>query len=213
MDSQASAERPDPVERGELCRLYEIAIQEYRFQVNLNWDRTKFFFTLNSALVAAAAALIKLGGSATSYFFIALLFGIGALTSWIGKKTTQRGHDYYRNTRWKKTVIEDQLGLHQPLKGYEQPTNLAIGSTLGQQEHYGILHSPAPTGGRPRRGSITSGVVRIFVAFAIADVFGALVSICELGYMEKDFGPRDPQEALHLTTFLPPDRLPISESV
>jgi hypothetical protein len=169
--------------RRELWHLYEIAIDEYRFQVQLNWDRTKFFFTLNSAIVAAAAALIKLGESETSYFYIALLFGTGALTSWMGKKTARRGHEYYRNTRWKKTVIEDRLGLHHPLKDYEEFTTLAIASTRGQQEHQRILHGPASKGDRLRSGSITHGVVWIFIAFTIADFLGTMISLYELGSM------------------------------
>jgi hypothetical protein len=170
-------------QRRELWQLYEIAIEEYRFQVRLNWDRTKFFFTLNSALVAAAAALIKLGESEISYFYVALLFGTGALTSWMGKKAVQRGHEYYRNTRWKKTVIEDQLGLHKPLDGYQEHTTLAIGTTIGQQEHQKVLHSAVSKGDRLRSGSIISGVVRIFVVFAVADLLGAAVSLYEMGSM------------------------------
>lgn len=171
----------DEQRRHELWQLYEIAVEEYRFQVRLNWDRTKFFFTLNSALVAAAAALIKLGGSEISYFYISLLFLTGALASWIGKKAVQRGHAYYRNTRWKKTVIEDQLGLHRALEAYQVHTTLAIGSTRGQQEHQTILHGSASKGDQLRPGTVIAGVVRIFAVFVLADLLGALVSLYELG--------------------------------
>ena len=41
--------------------LYKIAVEEYRFQVKLNWDRTAYHLTLSSGLIAIAVGLLKVG--------------------------------------------------------------------------------------------------------------------------------------------------------
>src|SRR6185295_16228595 len=42
-----------------LLKVYGAAIDEYRFNVKLTWDRTKFFLLLNSGLIAAGVGLFK----------------------------------------------------------------------------------------------------------------------------------------------------------
>lgn len=44
---------PDPEKQ------YGHVLAEYRFQVLLNWDRTKHYFTFNTVLFGAAVALYK----------------------------------------------------------------------------------------------------------------------------------------------------------
>ena len=50
--------RQDQAIRAELIRLYEIAVEEYRFQVQLNWNRAQYLLGFNTAVIAAGAALI-----------------------------------------------------------------------------------------------------------------------------------------------------------
>jgi hypothetical protein len=40
-----------------LLELYKAAVEEYRFQVNLNWDRSKFYLVLNPGLITALLVL------------------------------------------------------------------------------------------------------------------------------------------------------------
>ncbi len=94
-----------------LIDLYKIAIDEYRFEVKLNWDRTVFYLTLNSGLIAIATGLLKVEGRSFLNLIVAGVFFIGLCVSWIGIRRVRRGHDYYRRTIVKKTLLEDRLGV------------------------------------------------------------------------------------------------------
>src|SRR5438067_7519630 len=122
-----------------LFDLYRIAIEEYRFQVRLNWDRTAYHLTLNSGLVAVAVGLLKVGSAPVVDLFVAGVFLIGLLVSLIGRLTIRTGHGYYRLTVVKKTLLEDQLGLTRSFEGYEGHLTPAIGTTTSQKEELQIL--------------------------------------------------------------------------
>jgi hypothetical protein len=49
-----------PPSREDLLNLYGKALDEYRFQVRLNWDRTQYFLALDLGILAAAAGLVRL---------------------------------------------------------------------------------------------------------------------------------------------------------
>jgi len=129
----------EPLSNEDLFALYKIALEEYRFQVRLNWDRTTYHLTLSSGLIAVAAGLLKLGTASPVNLAVAGVFLIGMCVSVIGIKTIRKGHTYYRNIIVKKTLLEDQLGLMKPLEGYAAKPTLAVGTTVGQNEHIQIL--------------------------------------------------------------------------
>jgi fucose permease len=131
---------PLDLSKDDLLTLYKIALEEYRFQVRLNWDRTTYHLTLSSGLIAIAAGLLKFGPASPVNLAVAGVFFIGMCVSAIGIKTIRTGHDYYRHTIVKKTVLEDQLGLTKPLEGYSAKLTLAVGTTVGQNEHLKILN-------------------------------------------------------------------------
>lgn len=56
----------------QLFDLYRIALDEYRFQVRLNWDRATYHFSLSSALMAIAAGLVRFEGPSLSNLAVAL---------------------------------------------------------------------------------------------------------------------------------------------
>lgn len=57
----------DELPREELWRQYAHALDEYRFQVQLNWDRTKYLLTLDIGVIPAGTALLGLPrGSGTA---------------------------------------------------------------------------------------------------------------------------------------------------
>lgn len=148
-----------------LLQLYQHALEEYRFEVKLAWDRAKFYVVLNSALVTATAGLLK-AEQACSLPLMGVLI-VGLLSSLMGRATIRRGHDYYRRTIYKKTLIEDQLGLHAklPVNACENAT-LAISTTLGQGTVQEILQN---TGNwlnrRLRRWSITWNLIALMWTF------------------------------------------------
>ena len=49
---------PDP-SRDDLWRLYTHAVEEYRFQVSLNWQRLQYFMGLNVAVLSVGAGLLR----------------------------------------------------------------------------------------------------------------------------------------------------------
>jgi len=157
--------------------LYRIAIDEYRFQVRLNWDRTAYHLTLNSALIAVAVGLLKVGSTPVVDLFVAGVFLIGLLVSLIGRQTIRKGHEYYRHTVVKKTLLEDQLGLTKSFEGYEGRLTPAIGTTTSQQEELQILHNTEEWLKRPLRGSITGWISFILLLFCLANALGIAGSL------------------------------------
>jgi hypothetical protein len=160
----------------QLLELYKIAIDEYRFEVKLNWDRTVFYLTLNSGLIAIATGLLKVEGRSFMNLVVAGVFFIGLCISVIGIRSVRKGHDYYRRTIVKKTVLEDRLGLTKPSEP-GGPT-LAVGTTAGQDETMQILHNTEKWLSRPlRKSHITWALVAILFLFSAANIFGIVASI------------------------------------
>jgi hypothetical protein len=169
---------PEPLSNDDLFTLYKIALDEYRFQVRLNWDRTTYHLTLSSGLITIAAGLLKLGTPSPVNLAVAAMFFIGMCVSAIGIKTILKGHTYYRHTIIKKTILEDQLGLTKPLEGYAAKPTLAVGTTIGQNEHLQILNNTQAWLKRGHRfSSITPWIVAILVLFVIANGAGVAWSL------------------------------------
>lgn len=169
---------PELLSTEQLLTLYKIALEEYRFQVRLNWDRTAYHLTLNSGLVAIATGLLKFGSASPVNLAVAAVFFIGMCASAIGIKTIRKGHEYYRRTLVKKTLLEDQLGLTKPLEGYTAGPTLAVGTTVGQNEHLQILHNTEEWLKHPHRvTSITSWIVGILILFFLASAAGIAGSL------------------------------------
>jgi hypothetical protein len=112
--SRPAPEFPDAID------LYRVAMDEYRFQVNLNWQRTQHWFTINIAIPGAAIGLLRIAKGGT-FFLVAAIFLCGALACAVAviASATQRG--YYRAIRDHKGRIETWMGLGE----------LAIVTTVG----------------------------------------------------------------------------------
>jgi hypothetical protein len=109
---------PDQCSRAELFDLYKLAIDEYRFEVRLNWDRSMYYITFNTGIVAVGAGLLKLGDNGIVNLFVAGIFILGCCSSVMGILAIRKGHQYYRRSVYKKTLIEDVLGLATPISEY-----------------------------------------------------------------------------------------------
>ena len=97
---------PELLSTEQLLTLYKIALEEYRFQVRLNCDRTAYHLTLNSGLVAIATGLLKFGSASPVNLAVAAVFFIGMCASAIGIKTIRKGHEYYRHPRRRFTKYD-----------------------------------------------------------------------------------------------------------
>jgi len=169
---------PESLPNDLLLDLYKIAVEEYRFEVRLNWDRTAYYLTLNSGLITIAAGLLKIGGAPVVNFVVAGVFSIGLLSSFIGIRNILKGHEYYRRTVVKKTLLEEQIGLNKPVEGHPAGLTLAVGTTVGQNEHLQILHNTEKWVARfPRLRSVTVGIIGILGLFCAANVLGIVLSV------------------------------------
>jgi hypothetical protein len=167
----------DPT-REQLHDLYKIAIEEYRFEVRLGWDRANYFLVLNSAILAVATGLLKAENPPVVYIFISLLFFFGATTSIAGALSIAKAHEYYRKTIVKKTVIEECLGLNNGLPEMHESFNLAIGTTRGQNDRMMILNDPEKWVARPqRKSSITFLLTVILWTMAAVNGIGIGASV------------------------------------
>jgi hypothetical protein len=169
---------PQEPSRDELFKLYQIAIDEYRFEVKLNSDRSIHYVVFNSAVLTAATGLLKIGGSPHLNLFVALVFGTGACTAWLGARSIRKGHEYYHRAVYKKTLLEELLGLTAVLKDYPTAT-LAIGTTAGQADIHTILRDPSAwlAAETPKRGSITHAGIIVLRLLLAANIAGMLAAV------------------------------------
>ncbi|HVZ82270.1 MAG TPA: hypothetical protein VG893_01250 [Terracidiphilus sp.] len=158
-----------------LLDLYKIAVEEYRFEVRLGWDRTMYFLVLNSAVLSVATGLLKLDGPPLVDIFIALLFAFGLGTSLVGSKSIAKAHEYYRRTIVRKTIIEECIGLNSRLPNIPSSLDLTIATTSGQEDRFKILSDPEKWIKRSRRiGTITFGLQLILWGMALVDCLGII---------------------------------------
>ena len=145
--------RQDQASRSELIRLYEIAVEEYRFQVQLNWNRAQYLLGFNTAVIAAGAALIKLNGSKKADPLIAGIFVVGLVTAIMSTSATYMQHGYYRSARDRMRALGERL-------------------VLGEAA---VTTTPGMRGALPRRlGKMQTILYTLFVVVAVVNVIGIL---------------------------------------
>lgn len=109
--------------------LYRMAIEDDRYQVQLNWDRLKFFLVLNASILAAAVGLFRASAGWTGRSLVAILLGVGAVSALLGFRASRAGKLYHRSAILKKTLLERRLGLLEPVEGVSgDEAILALGS-------------------------------------------------------------------------------------
>jgi hypothetical protein len=158
-----------PLQRPDLQKQYELVLQEYRFQVQLNWDRAKHFLIFNTAVLAAAVALYKSGATSVAKLGVAALLTLSAINSFVGRHTVDEGHKIYRDIRSTKTRLEKLLGLG----------NLAIQSTAGMKREHDEAPEGTPGTGKTRKTAITFQLQALLVLIAVFSALGAGYAVCE----------------------------------
>ena len=163
-----------------LLDLYRVAIDEYRFEVRLGWERTSQLLTLDSGLLAANVGLIQLGddkGRLGSAALVAVVGLLGVGVSLLGILIVIASRAYYERTKVKKTFVEKRLGLLQPHPDHASAlTNLAVTTTEGMADVDAMLEDPeawlAHRHFRWRRRTITNYTAWLFALLAV--VHGAV---------------------------------------
>lgn len=118
---------PEQLNQETLFQLYKVSIEEYRFQVNLNWQRSQYYFVLNAALIAAGGSLFGIQ-SDRGRPFAAVLFLIGLVAVVLGVLVTHTQHLYYREARDKLKLLQQRLGLGE----WGISTTASMGSRYGR---------------------------------------------------------------------------------
>lgn len=167
-----------PPRDNQLFDLYKMAVDEYRFEVKLGWDRTMYYMVFNVGIFSVGTGLLRLESAPLGYWLIAAIFFLGICTSLIACIAIRKGHQYYRRAVVKKTVLEDILGLTCRLADYPTHHTLAVGTTTGQAEHFQILHDPDHwVTRRLRRGSIMYWLSTILLLLAITNLGGVAAAV------------------------------------
>lgn len=147
--------------REDLRKQYELVLQEYRFQVLLNWDRAKHFLIFNAGLFAAAVALYKSGATAMAKVGIAVLLVLCAANSIVGRHAVGEGHRMYRAIRGTKTKLEkalrigdyaisDRTWLHAvPVPSPTQTTGRTTAATKSRHNEHGSRNRACFQGSAP----------------------------------------------------------------
>jgi hypothetical protein len=96
---------PEP----ELREQYRLAVEEYRFQVGLNWRRSEYFFVLNVGVLVAGATL--LASDKAPRALVGLVFMLGALLASLSFLANDTQSGYYHAARDLKKRLEERLDL------------------------------------------------------------------------------------------------------
>jgi len=164
--------------RPELLDLYKIAIDEYRFEVTLNWQRAQYYLALNAAVLTVATGLLKLADDEW-WLFVAALFGVGVQTARVASKAIVQGHEYYRQAVYKKTLIEYLLGRLQRIRGFaHDAANLGIATTRGMAETASILEDPETWIRRKSKPhTVTTAMLNVMRLFTVINAAGIIFSV------------------------------------
>lgn len=112
----------DDDRREDLRALYTIAVEEYRFQVQLNNQRFQWNVALDVALLTIGTGLLRLGDEAAGGTLLTfLVFVVGAALAAATAMSHARQVDYQHRARSQATKIAAELGL----------SEYAVESTLG----------------------------------------------------------------------------------
>lgn len=174
-----TAEDKAKAQRELLLKVYDAALGEYRFNVQLVWDRTKFFLVLSAGLIGAGVGLIKVTeSSALESLFLAFFFLFSITITNCGLETLALGKRYYREAIFTKTLAERELGLLEQLPGLKDPrANLSIAVTDGQRNHRAILAGEGPnTASQISSGSVVHSVRTIFLMVIFIEVLGLIIA-------------------------------------
>lgn len=178
MSSRKISQQYDP----NIFDLYKIAIEEYRFEVRLNWDRTRYYLALNAVIVGVGAGLLRLGTDLGASVFVAFVFTIGIISAWLGVQSIKRGHEYFLRTVIHKTLLEHYLGLlekRQTTLSHEH--NWSLATTFDMAEVNPILHSPHEWLRKnvlPKH-SITRYMSILLILIAMIDAVGMVFAISQ----------------------------------
>ena len=172
--------------------LYKIVVEEYRFQVNLNWDRNKFYVLLNSGLIATSCGLLRIPGFGFAQFLTAPLFILGMLAAYLGYQTLIKGIEYRRRITIKKAQLEQEIGI--PLIDTTQGMREVL--QMNSEELAAYVTKP------PRIGTINYFLAALFIFLIVLNAisFAATFVTALLSVISNTFTSFTQQSAISLSS-------------
>jgi len=132
----------------------------------LNWDRSKFYDLLNSALITATCGLLRLPSFKFAEFLTVPLFLLGLLVAWLGYKTLIKGIEYRRRVVLKKAQLENELAKYS--------TIIPINTTAGMREARSAIDDEEFINRPPRIGTISYFLACLFILLMIINGFALI---------------------------------------
>lgn len=172
----------DKQRRELLLTVYKAAVDEYRFNINLNWERTKFFLTLISSLIAVGVGLMRVSqGSAPTSFFLILYFVLTLWISVLAIKSLEKGKEYTQEAVYTKTLVERELGLLNRLTDFDDvEATLSIAPTRGMRDVLAVISRKKlredPAYPFINTGSVVSLIRSVVYFMMVIELIGALVA-------------------------------------
>jgi hypothetical protein len=141
--------------REELLDLYKIAVDEYRFQVSLNWDRSKYFLAFNTAVIGVGTGLVNAGRTLATPLLVGI-FAVGLASAALSAVAVRLQHGYYHSTRDRMLSLATQLGI----------------------EGLGVATTPGARGERntfvTRAGKVQNILYTLLFVAAVVDLLGMI---------------------------------------
>jgi hypothetical protein len=128
---------------------YRVAVEEYRFQAQFNWQRSQYLLGFNALILAAGVGLKAPAGQLAM-----LVFGLGFAAAVLSAIAVWTQHGYYRVARAHLQRVEVTLSL---------PSDLRLDTT-------------SKLGGRKRLVSVNQIVYLLLAAMAVANAVGAYLA-------------------------------------
>lgn len=148
--------------------LYKMAIDEYRFEVNLSWESVKFFTTLNIGILGFGLTLLGLEQLSPKWI-VAPIFVIGILLSILSIVTRVQYRKYYLETILIKKKLENVLNLSDlaisPTEFVDQPSKGLYNKEAWMKKHTRSIKT------------VTFCHYLVLSSFIVAHLFGIYVSL------------------------------------
>lgn len=167
----ANSDKADELEQKKLLlEIYKIHVDEYRYNVSLTWDRTRYLLTLNSTLTVAALTLFRFAEQPVEYLFLGTIFFVTILTSWYSVQVAILGKQYFRNSKRVLRTVEERLGLHEK---DDVLSELGIAST----DEHSQPNDVSDLEEKKRPMTITRRLRVIFYVLIVINFLGLVISL------------------------------------
>lgn len=169
-----------PIQRDALLKAYDTAVAEYRFNVQLTWDRQKSFLTLAVSAITAGVALLKLAlDEPVICLFLAAYFALIIRLTRFGAEACKKGKEYTREAQLTMVLAQHELGLYKPLPAFgSSDLHLGLAVTPGQRDHRAaIANRQARRAKDADAGSIGARIADIFNILIFIEALGVFICV------------------------------------